>query len=60
MGQRIPYIFGYYGIGVDTHEWHRRSIRRTSIRARYFDSSLMGFAQYPISAPCSAWSSVRA
>jgi Tol biopolymer transport system component len=48
MGQRIPYIFGYYGIGIDTING-TPVYTQDLVRARFFDSSLMGFAQYPMS-----------
>jgi Tol biopolymer transport system component len=48
MAQRIPYIFGFYGIGVDTLGGYP-VFTQDLVRARYFDSNLMGFAQYPIS-----------
>ncbi len=48
MGQRVPYIYGYYGFGVDTLGGVAVPTQDL-VRARFFDSSLMGFAQYPIS-----------
>jgi Tol biopolymer transport system component len=48
MAQRVPYIFGYYGFGVDTLNGFPVNTQDL-VRARFFDSSLMGFAQYPIS-----------
>jgi Tol biopolymer transport system component len=48
MAQRVPYIFGYYGFGVDTLNGFPVNTQDL-VRARFFDTSLMGFAQYPIS-----------
>ncbi|CAN5734513.1 basic secretory protein-like protein [soil metagenome] len=48
MVQRMPYIRGYYGFGVDTIRGMPVNTQDL-IRLRFFDSNLMGFAQYPIS-----------
>lgn len=48
MAQRAPYIYGFYGFGVDTLNGFPVNTQDL-VRARFFDSSLMGFAQYPIS-----------
>jgi Tol biopolymer transport system component len=48
VGQRVPYIYGYYGFGADTLNGLVVPTRDL-VRARFFDTNLMGFAQYPIS-----------
>lgn len=47
--QRIPYIFGYYQVGLDS-VGSTQVPTEDIVRARYFDTSLQGYAQYPFSA----------
>jgi Tol biopolymer transport system component len=44
--QRLPLVFGYLAQGVDPAD---NMMKRQWVRARMFDSSLRGLAQYPIS-----------
>jgi Tol biopolymer transport system component len=44
--QRIPYVYGYYTQGLDPSDGF---YKRQWVRARIFDSSLRGLAQYPFS-----------
>jgi Tol biopolymer transport system component len=44
--QRVPYVYGYYERDIDQEE--QLFIERV-VRARFFDSSIQGFAQYPFS-----------
>jgi WD40 repeat protein len=46
--QRIPYIYGYYQTGIDSVD-AAPVPTEDLVRARYFDSSLQGYAQYPLS-----------
>ena len=45
--QRIPSVYGYYAAGVDPAE--PDVYRQQLVRLRYFDESVTGVAQYPIS-----------
>jgi Tol biopolymer transport system component len=47
--QRLPYIFGYYQAGVDS-AGPSPVPTQDIVRARYFDTSVQGYAQYPFSA----------
>ena len=49
MAQRVPYVFGYDAIGVEQLGNGQQVPTYNLVRARYFDSQLQGFAQYPIS-----------
>jgi hypothetical protein len=49
LAQRVPYVFGYYSFGQDTIQDFTVGTRDI-VRARYFDTNLQGFAQYPLSA----------
>ncbi|HEX2187422.1 MAG TPA: hypothetical protein VHG51_00930 [Longimicrobiaceae bacterium] len=45
--QRVPRVYGYYAEGVDPAE--PDVYRRQFVRLRYFDESVSGVAQYPVS-----------
>ena len=45
--QRVPSVYGYYAAGVDPAE--PDVYRQQLVRLRYFDESVTGVAQYPIS-----------
>jgi Tol biopolymer transport system component len=48
VSQRVPYVYGYYQLGADTLSG---SVVPTQdlVRARFFDTSLQAYAQYPFS-----------
>ena len=43
--QRLPFVYGYYSAGFDQQNVYHEQI----VRQRYFDTSLQGYAWYPIS-----------
>jgi Tol biopolymer transport system component len=45
--QRIPYIYGYYAAGVDPAD--PTVYRQQIVRQRFFDTSVQGYAWYPVS-----------
>ena len=45
--QRVPYVYGFYNVGCDVN--NPSDCRQQIIRARFFDTSLQGLAQYPFS-----------
>ena len=48
MAQRLPYIFGYYAMGVDSLDGQAVPTQDL-VRVRQFDTALQGHAQYPFS-----------
>jgi Tol biopolymer transport system component len=48
ISQRIPYVYGYYQLGADTLGGDVVPTQDL-VRARFFDTSLEGYAQYPFS-----------
>lgn len=48
VAQRLPYIFGYYSIGVDSLDGQAVPTQDL-VRIRQFDTALQGYTQYPFS-----------
>ncbi len=48
VAQRLPYIFGYYSMGVDSLDGQQVPTQDL-VRVRQFDTALQGYTQYPFS-----------
>jgi WD40 repeat protein len=48
LAERIPYVYGYYQVGADTLSGEVVPTQDL-VRARFFDTGLQGYGQYPFS-----------